>query len=79
MISSQMDKGEGIQQREPNNGCGREGRRKGSRTPLSCSQGNHRLLPDLLISHDGGFHFSDMFFTSPECEQAGAEVVGMGV
>lgn len=40
----------------PENVHGWEGSGKDNRTPLSCSQGNHRLLPDAMVSQDGDVH-----------------------
>lgn len=49
---------------------GWEGRGQVGRSPCSCSQGNHRLLPDPLVSQDGDVHLSDMVLTGPEPGQA---------
>lgn len=48
---------------------GWEGRGQIGRDPGSCSQGNHRLFSDPLVSQDGDVHLSDMVLTRPETGQ----------
>ena len=45
---------------------GWEGKGQVGRDPRSCSQGNHRLFSDLLVSQDGDVDLSDMVPPGPE-------------
>lgn len=46
--------------------CGWERRGKVSRISFSCSHGNHRLLPNPVVSQVGVVHLLDMVLTGPE-------------